>query len=48
MPGVCASGETQLKLVGRCLGKSGGGGVTGFDMPVVTTCDKSKLDKDSV
>lgn len=45
---MCASGETQLKPVGRCLGKSGGGGVTGFDMPVMTTCDELRLDKDSV
>ena len=47
-PDVCASGETQSKSVGRCLGKSGGGGVTGFDMPVVATCDKLRLDKESV
>jgi hypothetical protein len=46
-PGVCASGETQSKSVGRCLGNSGGGGVTGSDMPVVATCDKLRLDKES-
>lgn len=47
-PGVCASGETQSKSVGRCLGNNGGGGVTGFDMPVVATRDKLRLDKESV
>src|SRR5260221_13434905 len=47
-PGVCASGVAQSKLGGRCLGKSGGGGVTGFDMPVVAICDKLRLDKESV
>jgi hypothetical protein len=47
-PGVCVSDVTQSKSGDRRLGKSGGGGVIGFDMPVAAICDKLWLYKESV